>query len=276
MFSDIKNVELCKKEKIELDLYSGIYLHPSDSGVETEDDSGVHFTNVKYDFRLGIFPKDFWGLILKKDSFIGFGQLVENSAKDPAAQEIVKYVYHEASRKILGKISEKSGNVSWYFLAVGCPEGAGLFGAISMAADIILILDDFYQAGKQHFSGNEEKRNEHLIRGGRQIVVFALVKASGKIVEKTNKYIEKNIVIIVGKNKKYYSLGRRGAIKKREALLKLMIKDFANGYFGTDVAPAIFEEMIDKSLNKLYKYLDENGEEDGKTEETEKKTREGE
>ncbi len=41
-----------------------------------------------------------------------------------------------------------------------------------------------------------------------------------------------------------------------------MIKDCASGYFGTEIAPAIFEEMIDKSLNNLYKYLDEKGEED--------------
>ncbi len=42
-----------------------------------------------------------------------------------------------------------------------------------------------------------------------------------------------------------------------------------NGYFGTEVAPAVFEEMIDKSLNKLYRYLDEKGQEDDAEEEKE-------
>ncbi len=38
MFSDAKDLKLCEEEKIELDLYRGIYLHPTDSGIETDDD----------------------------------------------------------------------------------------------------------------------------------------------------------------------------------------------------------------------------------------------
>lgn len=262
MFSDAKDLKLCEEEKIELDLYRGIYLHPTDSGIETDDDSGVHFIDVKYDFRNGILPKDFFRLTFERDSLVRFGRLVEKaSSGDSVAQDKVKYICHEASREILKEISEKSGYASWYFLAVGCPEGTGLFGGISTAADVALIIDDVFQGLKANSSGDTEKGSEHLKQAKDDFIILTVVKFGGKVIKETNKYIGKKIVITVGKNGKDYPLDRN-MIKEKEAWLKLIIKDFANGYFGTEVAPAVFEEMIDKSLNKLYKYLDEKGEDD--------------
>ncbi len=198
MFSSIKKLELCKEGVVELDFYSGIYLHPTDSSVETEDDSGAHFTNVKYNFNQGIFVKDFLNLIFEKEPFVKLGRLMEDaSSGDKAAENIVKYVYHEASRKILEEVSEKSGNASLLFLAVGCPEGASLFGGVSTAADVALIIDDVLQGCKANSSGDTEKGSELFKQARRNGLIIFSVIGVRKGVKGLRTIIGKKIVIIL-------------------------------------------------------------------------------
>ena len=182
---------------------------------------------------------DFKSILLRLDPWAKLMNLMNKASNgDEGAQVILNYVFHEASREVLSEISEKSGYVSLAFLAVGCPEGAGVFNGISMAADGILALDDIIH-------GNIR---EGWTEGTILVASFAAGKGVGKIVQKVA-----GISIHVGKTGRYYEIGRKGAIKTEAALRKLLAKDIADGYFGQEVipnAPDIIEQAV-KVYNKM-------------------------
>ena len=183
---------------------------------------------------------DFKSILLRLDPWAKLMNLMNKASNgDEGAQVILNYVFHEASREVLSEISEKSGYVSLAFLAVGCPEGAGVFNGISMAADVILALDDWMQ-------GNREQ----AVKNG---VVIIVGFATPEFLKKGVKTFSKSIQITIGSTGKYYEIGQRGAIKSEKALRKLLAKDIADGYFGQEVipnAPDIIEQTV-KIYNKM-------------------------
>ena len=183
---------------------------------------------------------DFKLILLRLDPWAKLMNLMNKASNgDEGAQVILNYVFHEASRELLSEISEKSGYASLAFLAVGCPEGAGVFGGISMAADAILAIDDWIQ-------GNREQ----AVKNG---VVIIAGLATPKILKTGVKAFSKSIQITIGSTGKYYEVGHRGAIKSEKALRKLLVKDIASGYFGQEVipnAPDIIEQAV-KVYNKM-------------------------
>ncbi len=171
--------------------------------------------------------------ICQNDSSIQFICTVDAATKgDAHAQAHLKYAFHEAGREMLGEISEKSGYASLSFLAVGCPEGAGVFGAISMTADGILAVDDLIH-------GNIR---EGLSEGAILLASFTAGKGTEKIVQKIA-----GISIHVGKTGRYYEIGKQGAIKTEAALRKLVVKDIASGYFGQNIAPELASQIVEKA-----------------------------
>ena len=157
------------------------------------------------------------------------------------AQAQLKYAFYEAGREMLTEISEKSGYASLAFLAVGCPEGAGVFGVISMTADGILTVDDIIH-------GNIR---EGLTEGAILVASFAAGKGAEKIVQKVA-----GISIHVGKTGRYYEIGRKGAIKTEAALRKLVAKDIASGYFGQNIPPELASQIVEKAAEGFKEALE--------------------
>lgn len=173
--------------------------------------------------------------IFNNDSSIKFMCTVDAAANgDPHAQKVLKYAFHEASREMLVEISEKSGYASLAFLAVGCPEGAAVCGYISMGADAILAIDDIIY-------GNFK---EGLTEGVVLVASFSAGKATERLVGK----IASGISVHVGKNGRYYEIGRKGAIKTESALRKLVLKDIASGYFGQNIAPELASQIVENAV----------------------------
>lgn len=112
---------------------------------------------------------------------------------DEYAKAYLKYVFHEAGRDMLKEISEKSDYASLVFLAVGCPEGSSVFGAISMTADGILAVDDIIH-------GNIK---EGVTDGAILVASYIAGKGTEKLVQKIA-----GISIYVGKTSRYYEIGK--------------------------------------------------------------------
>ena len=71
--------------------------------------------------------------------------------------------------------------------------------------------------------------------------------ASEVIIKGITNKVSSSINVTIGKNGRYYELGRRGALKSKKAIQKLLKKDIAEGYFGQNIAPELASQIVDKA-----------------------------
>ena len=181
--------------------------------------------------------------VFEHDESIQFGMMVDAAGKgDPQAKQQLKQAAYLASKEVLHEISDKCSYASLFFLAIGCPEVAAVTGAISMAADGLLILDEAFI--------------EKNYKGAAIDTLFFV--ASAVINKKIGNEIKKvaGVSIKVGKNGHFYEIGK-GPIKTAEGLKKLVKKDIADGVFG-QVAPEMVDQIIDSVGDAFKKLLEEN------------------
>ena len=158
---------------------------------------------------------------------------------DKNAQAKLNYIFHEAGRESLKQASSTMSDMAIISLCMGCPEGTAVFGSMSTACDLLLAIDDF-------ITGNTKQG----IKEG-AVLIAGLAFSTGA--EQGAKAISKGINITVGKTGKFYELGTRGAIKSEKALRKMIIKDIASGYFGTEIVPNA-NQIVDEAV-KAYKII---------------------
>lgn len=58
-----------------------------------------------------------------------------------------------------------------------------------------------------------------------------------------------SVEIAIGKNKHFYEIGRRGALKSADAIQKLVEKDIANGYFGKNISAELTSQVVTAVMN---------------------------
>ena len=174
---------------------------------------------------------------------------------DKNAQAQLKYVFHEAGRETLKTASSTFNDMALISLCIGFPEGTSVFGAVSTASELILVIDDF-------LNGNKKK-------GFAEGVVVAV---SWVVNHKTKKIAEKvaGISVYVGNSGKYYEIGKRGAIKTKTALRKIIERDIASGYFGKEIAPVLASQIVEKAAEWLKEVLKIEESEEQEQEEKEK------
>ena len=228
-----------------------MYHYAGNNPVKYEDPDGKQdFLSYLYQMFENSYGSEGADYIFNNDSSIKFMCTVDAAANgDPHAQKVLKYAFHEASREMLVEISEKSGYASLAFLAVGCPEGAAVFGAVSTAADGLLAVDNFITALKNS-NGDYSDAFKNLAKDGAPIVGGLVFSAGAKAVANG---VSKSINITVGSTGRYYEIGHRGAIKSEKALRKIIAKDIASGYFGQEVVPNA-PSIIDQAV-KIYRKL---------------------
>lgn len=153
---------------------------------------------------------------------------------DQAAKSCLGAMWHEANRDVLKQVSDGSSKATLLFLAVGAPEAAAVSSGVGLVADGLLVLDDI-------ISGNY---GDAMVNGAILVAGVALNKAAGKIV---NSVADRAIGISVGKNGRFYEIGRRGAMKTKDAFRALVAADIASGVFG-DLIPEVSEQVLEKAL----------------------------
>ena len=121
-----------------------LYHYGGNNPIKFVDPTGKRdFLSFLYDYYQSSFGSEGADFLFNNDPSLKLMVTMDAASKgDVSAQAQLKWAFHEASRELLSEISEKSGYASLAFLAVGCPEGAGVFGVISMTADGILAIDD--------------------------------------------------------------------------------------------------------------------------------------
>jgi RHS repeat-associated protein len=187
-------------------------------------------------------PRDYFDFL----DFIGdpFARLLNLFRRadngDQSAKTLLGMMWHEAGRDTLKEISDGSSIATLAFLAFGVPEGAAVASGVGLVADGLLVLDDI-------ISGNY---GDAIADGTILVAGIIIKKQVGKLVEGVG---NRAVSISVGKNGRYYELGRRGALNTKDALRALVAADIANGIFG-NLAPEVASQLL-KEANKAIEEL---------------------
>lgn len=108
------------------------------------------------------------------------------------------------------------------------------------ASDIIIGADKVINGYRNNDSNSQIEGGIEIINAGIGIV------ASEVFVKGFTNKVSSSINVTIGKNGRYYELGRRGALKSKKAIQKLVKKDIAEGYFGQNIAPELAAQIVDK------------------------------
>jgi len=164
---------------------------------------------------------------------------------DQSARTHLDFIWHKARRDTLITLSNNSTTATFVFLAYGAVPLAKISSAVGLVADIALTFDDFISGN--HIDG--------FVSAG--FVVAGLLLNSGATTG-VNAIIERGIRINRGRNGLFYSKGRRGALKTRDAITRLIRADIAAGKLG-EITPIVAGEIIDMA-GLAYEALSDNEE----------------
>lgn len=142
---------------------------------------------------------------------------------------------YETSLQTFEQIGDNADYISIACLAIGFPEGALAAQIIGTTADLAKLT---LKAGRALESGDPEDISDFWISLGIEGMNFGVSALIEKKVAK--------ISINVGKNDQFYQLGRKGALKKWNALRKQMIKDLT-----LEVGGKTAEEIADKTYEMI-------------------------
>ncbi|MCL2805262.1 MAG: hypothetical protein FWD26_04925 [Treponema sp.] len=186
--------------------------------------------------------QDFWNFIISHVRSINlFWLFNEVLLGNKAAQSQIRMIWKQARRQLLIDASRISSNASLIFLAMGAIQVSGVVGTITFTADLLLIIDDFLEG---NYNG-----------GIFNTTVLVAGFISKRIFQGGIRYIgERGIKISIGRNGRYYSLGRRGALRTKTAIKQQIQGDIANSEFGK-IAPSITEQLINK-VTEAYNILE--------------------
>ena len=135
--------------------------------------------------------------------------------------------------------SEHSGTATLFLLTIGQPELAAITSTIGLAADSLLVIDNF--------------ANGNIVEGSKGIAVIGLSMLANEGVKKGFEKLGSLVGISVGKNGLYYMKGRRGALKTIDGIRKQLYKDLVEGYFGQAIAPEVASQMVDAVMKEILK-----------------------
>ena len=135
--------------------------------------------------------------------------------------------------------SEHSGTATLFLLTIGQPGLAAITSTIGLAADSLLVIDNF--------------ANGNIVEGSKGIAVIGLSMLANNGVKKGFEKLGSLVGISVGKNGLYYMKGRRGALKTIDGIRKQLYKDLVEGYFGQAIAPEVASQMVDAVMKEILK-----------------------
>ncbi|WP_253824191.1 RHS repeat domain-containing protein [Treponema sp. OMZ 906] len=135
--------------------------------------------------------------------------------------------------------SEHSGTATLFLLTIGQPGLAAITSTIGLAADSLLVIDNF--------------ANGNIVEGSKGIAVIGLSMLANNGVKKGFEKLGSLVGISVGKNGLYYMKGRRGALKTIDGIRKQLYKDLVEGYFGQAIAPEVASQMVDTVMKEILK-----------------------
>ena len=170
-----------------------------------------------------------------------FGMIDAASHGNKSAQNTLRYAFYQANKEILRDIGDESGNASLVFLAIGLPEVSAALGGINITSNIILGTD-------KAINGYINMDSKMLVEGTSEIATSVIgILASEVAVKGITKKVSSSVKVTIGKTGRYYEVGRRGALKSKKAIEKLVRKDIADGYFGQNIAPELASQIVDKA-----------------------------
>lgn len=170
-----------------------------------------------------------------------FGLIDQASMGNKSAQNTLNYAFYQANKEMLKDLGDASGNASLVFLAIGLPEVSTVLGGIDTVSDLIIGADKVINGYKNNDS---KMRTEGWLEIASSTSEFV---ASEVIIKGITNKVSSSINVTIGKNGRYYELGRRGALKSKKAIQKLVKKDIAEGYFGQNIAPELASQIVDKA-----------------------------
>lgn len=170
-----------------------------------------------------------------------FGLIDQASMGKKSAQNTLNYAFYQANKEMLKDLGDASGNASLVFLAIGLPEVSTVLGGIDTVSDLIIGADKVINGYKNNDS---KMRTEGWLEIASSTSEFV---ASEVIIKGITNKVSSSINVTIGKNGRYYELGRRGALKSKKAIQKLVKKDIAEGYFGQNIAPELASQIVDKA-----------------------------
>jgi hypothetical protein len=178
---------------------------------------------------------DYFNILADNIPSINLFRIINSALSgNKSAQAQVGYLWQQAGREILTNVSSRSSQATLVFLTTGAPEAAAVASGVGYIANGLLLLDDFLS----------ENYESAFLDSSTLIAGVILNKGIGRGVERI---AEKGIKISVGKNGRYYSLDRRGAMGSRDAIRLLIAADIADSSFG-DLAPEVAEQLLNKAM----------------------------
>jgi hypothetical protein len=189
-----------------------------------EDGLGIYGIREYFDL-LNIFGEPFARL---------FNLFHAADAGDESAKTYLSYLWHQAKRATLETVSDKSSTATLAFIAFGAPEAAAFAKGVGLVADGLLIIDDILSGNYRDAIGD----------GAILVAGFVFDKKIGELVDKI---ADGAVSISVGRNRHFYEVGRRGAIKTKEALRRIVAADIARGVFG-DLSQEVAGQLLEKAL----------------------------
>jgi RHS repeat-associated protein len=186
-------------------------------------------------------PEESFSILAERNPVVGLFNLINNALSgDKSAQSYTGYLVHEASIDVLQSISDNSTKATLIFLVAGAPEAAGASSLVGIAADTILAIDQML--------------NGDMVEGAVNMGFVVAGYVTGKAVSKmADKAIDVGLNIHIGKNNRFYSLGRRGAMNTWEATAKQITGDLAELNI-----PAITQTAIIDAAKKAYNNAQQN------------------
>ena len=201
-----------------------LYHYAGNNPVKYTDPDGEQSIDFNFKSLLDLTPDAFNRL---------FNEMKRADNGDKNAQARLNYVFHEVGRGYLTKINEASSVGELAFCMIGCPEAAAACSIVNALSGGFLALDDFY-------NGNYASA---IMETTIMVAGYKTGKLVGNAVEKAA-----GVEITIGKNKHFYEIGRKGALKSADAIQKLVEKDIANGFFGK-TSSEVTSQVITATLN---------------------------
>ena len=154
---------------------------------------------------------------------------------DQEARAYLGYLWHQAGLDVLQTLSNVSAKASIVFLVIGMPQIASGVATVGLVADSLLVLDDLLNSNYSNA----------LLDGA---VIIAGVVLKTNVEMGVRRISEKGLKISIGKNGRYYSMGRRGAMQSKRAIRSLIAADIANSVFG-NLAPEFANRILRLSMD---------------------------